>query len=96
MENTSLVTHYMTLVKNVAYLAANGIEYEERMRSVLSKAAEHLCFLKIADTSKSREMLRQAIEDELSHVHVHHPQYAETLLFALHALDESLAGKQLH
>lgn len=81
-----LVEQHMTLVKNVAYLAASGVYHEERMRFILTRAVSHLCSLEGGEESAAKGLLVLAIEEELLNLHIQHPRYAETLRCALHSL----------
>ncbi|EJN07887.1 hypothetical protein [Herbaspirillum sp. YR522] len=83
---TLLVEHYMLLIKNIAYLAANGVAYIDRMESIVARAVEHLCIAHVADAPGCRALLSLAIEDELHHLHSQHPEYADSLQQALVSL----------
>lgn len=86
--NTSLllVDHYMLLIKNIAYLAANGIDCIDRMNALVLRASEHLIFSRLADETTCKMILGKAIQDELTHLHSQHPLYAEYLRIALHKI----------
>ncbi|WP_129587714.1 hypothetical protein [Herbaspirillum robiniae] len=83
---TMLVEHYMLLIKNIAYLTANGVQYRDRMEPLVLRAADHLHIAHIADASTCRTLLTLAIEDELCHLHGEPPLYADCLRGALQSL----------
>lgn len=86
-----LVEHYMLLIRNIAYLNANGVHYFDRMEPLVLRAVDHLCGAHIGDESTCKVLLRQAIENELCHSHREPPEYADSLRVALRSL-----GHQLH
>jgi len=81
-----LVEQQMTLIKNVAYLAANGVYHEDKMRFILTRAVSHMSCLGGTEESASKKLLGLAIEKELSHLHIQNPRYEEALRCALHDL----------
>ncbi|WP_413457482.1 hypothetical protein [Herbaspirillum huttiense] len=83
------VSHHMVLVKNVAYLSVSGVEFSDRMRTVLSNAVAHISFSGSVNEAQARLMLRTAVEEELADPRIEHPRYAQ----ALSCAREMLAGE---
>ncbi|NUU02726.1 hypothetical protein [Herbaspirillum robiniae] len=81
-----LVEHYMLLIKNIAYLAANGVQYLDRMEPLVLRAVDHLCVAHVADATTCKILLSRAIEDELSHLVSESQVYADSLRMALNSL----------
>lgn len=82
------VSHHMILVKNVAYLSVSGLEFSDRMLTVLSNAVAYISSSGSLDEAQARLMLRTAVEEELDRPRIEHPRYAE----ALNCAKEMLAG----